>query len=194
MDKKQESSTEITFKLFKEGLQISEIAHKRNFTVSTIETHLTGLIQEKKIKVEELLDKDRIDLIKVEAKNHNTSKGIKEKLPEEVSYAEIKYVLASMGKIRPKKSAIEKAINTYIGNYCYRKCFNHDEILTDCLDKFEKLKKGVGNTNITVKELKLMIDNDSIKICKLPFDKREKIISWGYFNYLKHQNRDMWDE
>ncbi|MEA2037151.1 MAG: hypothetical protein U9O94_06570 [Nanoarchaeota archaeon] len=96
-------------------------------------------------------------------------------------------------KEKPKKSPIQCAINTYIGNYCYRKCFRHDNTLRECFAKFDKLAKEMGNVPITFKEFNSMMKNNEIKICKLPFEKRVKYVSWKRFEYYKWKDKDYWD-
>jgi len=93
-----------------------------------------------------------------------------------------------------RKTQIESAVNTYIGNYCYRKCFNHDNILMDCFKKFEQLKKTMSNVNISRTEFNAMMKSGEIKICKLPFEKRKQYVSWKYFEKLNKQNTDFWDK
>ena len=88
---------------------------------------------------------------------------------------------------------INDAVNTYVGNYCYRKCFNHDSILMDCLDKFEELKKKLKDNPINRKEFNAMMRSQDITICKLPFEKRKVYVSWRYFEKLKKENKDFWD-
>lgn len=93
----------------------------------------------------------------------------------------------------PKKTQIEDAVNTYIGNYCYRKCFNHDSIMCECLKKFEEFTKKIGDTPISRKEFNHLMKNNEIKICKLPFKKRVMYVSWKYFEMLNRKNKDFWD-
>ncbi|MCK5283745.1 MAG: hypothetical protein KAK00_10170 [Nanoarchaeota archaeon] len=91
------------------------------------------------------------------------------------------------------KPAIRIAINYYIGNYCYRKCFRHDSILNDCFKKFEILAEKLKDTKITIKEFNQMMKQGDIKICKLPFEKRCKYVPWKKFEYYNWKNTDYWD-
>lgn len=95
--------------------------------------------------------------------------------------------------LKAKKAPVRSAINTYLGNYCYRKCFNHWDIISDCETKFERLAKEMGNTPITFKEFNSMTKINQIKICKFPLEKRRKYVSWKYFEYLKRKNKDFWE-
>lgn len=166
-----------------------EIAYKRKLAFSTIEKHLRQLLEDGRIALEELLDKDRIAQIKKAVSEVNASLGsIKSRLPKEVSYGEIRYVLTSMGWKKRKQAPIRTAINTYMGNYCFRKCFGHNDILWKCKEKFDKIEKIFGDIQITFREFREMIDNDDIKICKLPLEKRRMYVSWKHFEYLKNKN------
>jgi len=91
------SSREQTFKLFKEGLSLPEIAQLRGYAVSTLEGHLTHYIASGDIDVNRLVaaDKQKLILKALEDfKKENGLNAIKNKLPSEVSFAEIKYMLA----------------------------------------------------------------------------------------------------
>lgn len=59
---------------------------------------------------------------------------------------------------------IESAMNTYIGNYCHRKCFNHNDVILECRKKFDRLVNEMRNTPITFKEVRNMINDDTIWI------------------------------
>jgi uncharacterized protein YpbB len=88
--------------LFKEGKTIPEIAAIRGFTIGTIETHLIPYISLGLIKVEELVSKDKIELIKKELADTDETLGlslVKEKLGESISYGEIKMVKASIKNV-----------------------------------------------------------------------------------------------
>ena len=188
-----EKSLNLTLRLFKEGNSMPEIPYKRKLAFSTIEKHLMRLVENGKINVNELLSKDRIELI-INAEGDNISLGeMKSTLPHDVTYAEIRYVLASLGKLKSKKPPIQSAINTYLGNYCYRKCFNHQDIISECETKFNSLAEKMKNTPVTFKEFNEMIKSDQIKICKLSLEKRRKYVPWRYFEYLRRKDKDFWE-
>lgn len=88
---------------------------------------------------------------------------------------------------------IDGAINTYFGNYCVRKCFNHMETINSCENKFELLKKQLSQLKITRKEFNTMMKEGKINICKLPYEKRKLYISWQAFEKLLNKNTDFWD-
>lgn len=183
-----------TFNLFKQGNSMPEIAYKRKLAFSTIENHLRRLLEEKKIELSELLNNNKIKAIKEAVNNCDSLKEIKEKLSDEVSYGEIKYVLTALGRFKQKKkTAIDKAIDVYMGNYCSRKCFNHADIIEDCSQKFDALRKSMCTVDISFKEFNDMIKNDEIKICKLDYDDRIRYVPWKHLEYLMDRNADLWD-
>lgn len=94
VDTKQES-----FKLHKEGKSITEIAVTRNLTATTIETHLAHFVSTGEIKIEELVNRKKIIQIEQaleEKEDGITLTSIKEKLGNDISYGEIKIVMAWM--------------------------------------------------------------------------------------------------
>jgi len=93
------NTKEASFSLFKEGKTIAEIAAIRGFTIGTIETHLIAYISSGQIKVDDLVPKDKVKLIKKELADFDEVHGltlIKEKLGESISYGEIKMVKAAL--------------------------------------------------------------------------------------------------
>ena len=91
-------SWETTFELFKEGKSINEIAKERNFVITTIESHFAQLVKIGKIAVSDLVDKDSENCIldAIEIHGIESLKTLKENLPENISYADVKFVLAGL--------------------------------------------------------------------------------------------------
>jgi uncharacterized protein YpbB len=92
VDTKQES-----FKLYKSGKSIAEIALERNLTVTTIETHLAHFVSSGEIKIEELVSREKIVIIEPaldEYEEGKTLTSIKEKLGNNISFGEIRLVMA----------------------------------------------------------------------------------------------------
>jgi len=87
---------EETYKLFKDGRQLEEIAKERNLTTSTIEGHLAHYVQLGILNVNELVAKEKFVLIEPAIKGFEGGSitPLKEQLGEHVSYGEIKLVLA----------------------------------------------------------------------------------------------------
>jgi len=86
----------VSFNLFKEGKTISEIAKERSLATTTIEGHLAFFIASKQINIDDLVSEEKQSLIKEAAKTHGREsfKTLKENLPENISYGEIRMVMA----------------------------------------------------------------------------------------------------
>lgn len=86
-----------TFALFKEGLSLEEIARVRGYSVSTLEGHLTPYISSGEIGIDRLVSKEKQSMILNALENFSKAGGlnpVKSALPADVSFAEIKYVMA----------------------------------------------------------------------------------------------------
>lgn len=87
----------ISFNLFKEGKSLAEIAKERNMAVSTIEGHLTSFVANGEIDISEIVSAEKQLLIKEAVKIHGREslKIIKENLPDDITYGEIRMVMAA---------------------------------------------------------------------------------------------------
>jgi hypothetical protein len=87
---------EETYKLFKDGKTVADIAKERSLTTSTIESHLAHYVQLGILPVEELVSKEKFVLIEpaVQSFEGGSITPVKEQLGEQVSYGEIRLVLA----------------------------------------------------------------------------------------------------
>jgi ATP-dependent DNA helicase RecQ len=85
-----------SFKLYKDGKQIEEIAKERGFARQTIEGHLAHYVATGEINITDLISKEKILLIEPVAKTFSGQSltPIKEKLGHEITFGEIKLVLA----------------------------------------------------------------------------------------------------
>lgn len=101
--KKEKKSTEttntraLTFALLKQGLNPQEIAKQRGFAVSTIEGHLIPYIATGEIDINNLVTKEKQQLILNALENFDAKLGInpvKASLPNDVSFSEIRYMIA----------------------------------------------------------------------------------------------------
>lgn len=94
-----------SFRLFKEGKTIAEIATERNLAVSTIETHLTRFVRWGDIKIEEVVSREKLVLIEAALTDFKGSSitPVKQQLNDDVSFGEIRLVMAGLG-IEPEKS------------------------------------------------------------------------------------------
>ena len=102
-ERKEKSSEEktptniLSFNLFKEGKSIAEIAKERNMVTNTIEGHLASFIASKQINIDDLVTTEKQKLIKEVILIHGrlSTKTLKENLPEDISYGEIRMVMAA---------------------------------------------------------------------------------------------------
>ena len=101
---KKEKSAEVktdtktlTYNLYKEGKSVAEIAKKRNFAIVTIEGHLAWFIGNGDIDINKMVSLEKQLLIKAALKIYGTSshKSLKDNLPDNITYGEIKMVLAT---------------------------------------------------------------------------------------------------
>lgn len=85
-----------TFRLHQEGKTVAEIAATRNLSIQTIEGHLSHFISNGEIKIEEVLNREKIVLIEPALKDFDGKSitPIKEQLGEKVSFGEIRLALA----------------------------------------------------------------------------------------------------
>jgi uncharacterized protein YpbB len=85
-----------TYKLYKEGRSVSEIAMTRNLTLQTIEGHLAYFVQHGLISVDELVSKEKLVLIEPVAKAYDGGSltSLKAQLGNNVSFGEIRLTLA----------------------------------------------------------------------------------------------------
>jgi hypothetical protein len=89
---------EQTLALFKQGLSLPEIARQRGYTVGTIEQHLVPFVASGEIALDLLVSaekQERINKALVDFDQKTGLNPIKSKLPADVSFSEIRYVLAA---------------------------------------------------------------------------------------------------
>lgn len=79
------------------------------------------------------------------------------------------------------KYPIQRVVNWYYGNFCTRKCFNKEERLLDCYDKFKFFVDCNKGLMITHKEFKDLIDSDNLKVCMLKPNFRKRTVGWDQF-------------
>jgi ATP-dependent DNA helicase RecQ len=88
----------VSFTLFQQGKSIADIAEERSLSISTIESHLSYYVASGELRIDDLVKVDRQKAIEAAAETLGVQslKTLKENLPEEISYGEIKMVLASL--------------------------------------------------------------------------------------------------
>jgi hypothetical protein len=88
-----------SFRLYKEGKNIADIAKERNLTNNTIESHLAKFVRSGDISIHELVSREKLILIESALKDFDgiSVTPVKQKLGEGISYGEIKLVMAGLG-------------------------------------------------------------------------------------------------
>ena len=96
-DKKSKIDTKAeSFKLFRDGLSVDQIAKERNLTAQTIEGHLAHYVEQGEINIEELVSREKLLLIEPVIKDFTGGSiaPVKEKLGNSISFGEIKLTIA----------------------------------------------------------------------------------------------------
>lgn len=85
-----------SFRLYKEGKTINEIAETRGFTIQTIEGHLAHYVESGEINANELISSEKLLLIEPVIKDFQGGSItlVKEKLGADISFGEIKLAIA----------------------------------------------------------------------------------------------------
>lgn len=94
---KKINTKEQTFLLYKQGISVEEIAKQRGVTVSTIQNHLVPYITTGEIVIDDLVSKEKQKLILKALEKLNYEEGlnpIKSNLPDNISFSEIRFVMA----------------------------------------------------------------------------------------------------
>lgn len=88
-----------SFRLYKEGKTIAEIAKERNLASQTIEGHLSKFVRSGDINIDELVSREKFVLIESALKGFDGTSltPLKEQLGSEISFGEIRLVMASLG-------------------------------------------------------------------------------------------------
>ncbi|KAA6316902.1 ATP-dependent RecD-like DNA helicase, partial [termite gut metagenome] len=93
---------EITYKMFRQGMNVEEIAEIRGFVTGTIVGHLEPYLRKGDVSIQELVSQEKIDIITHYLQEHEgqgeTLSVIKTALGEEISYTDIRAVMTSLQK------------------------------------------------------------------------------------------------
>lgn len=91
---------DLSFYLFKVGKSIAEISKERSLAPTTIESHLAYFVSTGELDVFKLVDKKTYSIISEIASSNQflSLSEVKKKLPEEITYTQIKMVMADLGK------------------------------------------------------------------------------------------------
>lgn len=96
---KPSETQEKTYELYRQGLNIIQIAEHRNLKPNTIEEHLVAIIADgRQVNLDDLIDAADRKLIETAARQCGIGplKPIKEALPERIGYGEIRLVVAAL--------------------------------------------------------------------------------------------------
>jgi ATP-dependent DNA helicase RecQ len=90
----------ISYEMYREGRSINEIAAERQLAVTTIETHLSYYITTGELDINTFVKEDKQELIAEAVHKYGrlSLKLIKDNLPEEISYGEIRMMVAFLGR------------------------------------------------------------------------------------------------
>ena len=89
---------QVSYSMFKQGKTIAEIAEERALNSGTIESHLSYYVASGEIPISDLADKSKQEAVKKAAEIFGTDslRILKDNLPQEISYGEIRMVLAAI--------------------------------------------------------------------------------------------------
>ena len=96
---KKEDTRLTTYKLYKQGLSIKQIAKERDLHQRTIYNHLAHFVARNMLPVEDFVSSDKCEKIREVVAEIGTMQGlaaIKKACPEEITYEDITLVLASL--------------------------------------------------------------------------------------------------
>jgi predicted DNA-binding transcriptional regulator len=95
----KEDTRVTTFKLYKQGLSIKEIAKERDLHKRTIHSHLAHYVAKGMLSVEDFVSPEKCETIRVVIAEVGRMKGlaaIKQECPENIAYEDIIMVIASI--------------------------------------------------------------------------------------------------
>jgi ATP-dependent DNA helicase RecQ len=90
------STMEVSYNMLKDGLSVEQISAERNLAISTIETHLAAFVASGDLDIHKMVPSHKlqpiIDAIKASGQSY-AIKPVKDLLPEEFTYGEIRMAL-----------------------------------------------------------------------------------------------------
>jgi hypothetical protein len=96
----KKSTKQISLELFRAGMSVKEIAKERNFTTSTIESHLASFIASGEVDILELISIEKYKKLTkvIEETEFKNLTELKEKVDNSFTYAELRMVLMTLEK------------------------------------------------------------------------------------------------
>ena len=101
---KKSDTHALSYQMYREGKNIAEIAKERNLTVQTIEGHLSKYIQSGELDIAGFVSSEKTALIEAALKDFNGGSitPIKQELGDDISFGEIRMVMAKMEAAKQK--------------------------------------------------------------------------------------------
>jgi ATP-dependent DNA helicase RecQ len=95
---KETETKKLSFEYYQKGLSMEEIAEARNLSTNTIADHLSFYINRGSLKLDAFVSGQHQALIKaaIDTYGVNSLKQLKDNLPDRISYASIRMVLATL--------------------------------------------------------------------------------------------------
>ncbi|MBP7478031.1 MAG: helix-turn-helix domain-containing protein [Chitinophagales bacterium] len=94
----------LTYSLYQAGKDMKAIAAERNLSVGTIETHFAKFIEEGKVDIYDIYNKERIDkIMEVSSQNavgQSSFSSVKSLLPEDFTYGEIRAAFKHLSRLK----------------------------------------------------------------------------------------------
>jgi uncharacterized protein YpbB len=100
--KQKENTKQITFDLYRQGMNIPTISETRGLTQATIERHLGYFIQHGELEITEFVPKEKINTIipLIEREETRSLAEIKHLAGEEITYADLHFVINHLKRIK----------------------------------------------------------------------------------------------
>jgi uncharacterized protein YpbB len=98
----KENTKQITFDLYRQGMDIPTISETRGLTQGTIERHLGYFIQHGELEITELVPEEKVNTIAplIERNNTRSLTEIKHLAGEEVTYADLHFVINHLKRMK----------------------------------------------------------------------------------------------
>jgi ATP-dependent DNA helicase RecQ len=89
---------QVSLDMHRQGISIKDIAEQRQMSTTTIAGHLAQFVETGELKVEDFVSRPKIDLLRglIDQHGYMSLRVIKENAGDEVSYEDIKFVVASI--------------------------------------------------------------------------------------------------
>lgn len=95
----KEATHMVTYKMYKSGKSLDEIAKERELNLTTIESHISKLISLDVLNISEFVSKERFEIIKKSLEENDMSrKETKTALGDEISWGEINMVISEISR------------------------------------------------------------------------------------------------